>query len=193
VIRALGPVPEADRYGQVFDIVQWPRPTAEAIGQGTGAIGLLAFMLWWGRGVKGSGRIGFSCSVMHHAALAATATLVLSPVTRKAYLITLLLPYFTLWGFLTTPRPRAEKRLPAVLFFASIALAYLTHADLLGKRNAFFFERWHVLTLSLLLLLVAQIAAARAVERAEAAIRGRAPVPVPETPPLAPPDLVSAG
>ena len=191
MIRVLGPVPDADRYGRALDLVQWPRATAEAIGQGTGAIGLLLFMLWWGRGGKRPERIGFSCSVLHHAALAATATLVLSPVTRKAYLITLLLPYLVLWGFLTTPRPRAEKRLPALLFVVSIALSYLTHADLLGKQTAFFFESWHVLTLSLLLLLAAQISAARAVERAEAAAREAAPATAP-APSLAS-DLVPAG
>ncbi len=179
LIRVLGPVPEADRYGRALNLALLPRPMAEAIGQGAGAIGMLALLVWWARGVKGPGRIGFSSSVLHHAALAATATLVLSPVTRKAYLITLLLPYLVLWGFLTTPRPRAEKRLPAVLFFVSIALSYLTHADLLGKSSAFFFESWHVLTLSLVLLLAAQISAVRAVEHAEATARGREPAPEP--------------
>jgi hypothetical protein len=164
VMRVLGPVPDQDRYSKVLDLAHLPRPIAELVSQGAGAAGILALGVWWW-----STRSRATGVELHFAALAATATLVFSPVTRKAYLPTLLLPYLVLWGFLATSRRTDVKRRVAVLLAVSIGLSYLTHTDLWGRQTAFFFETWHVITLSLLLLLWAQLDAARVVVRASQA------------------------
>lgn len=181
VVRLLGPVPAADRYEGALDLLQWSKQAAEGVAKAVASVGLLACAAWWFKGPGRSPHAGFASPELHHAALAATATLVFSPVTRKAYLATLLLPYFVLWGYLLTTRLRRSQRLVATLCVLSVLLSYLTHADLLGKSTAFFFEQWHVLTLSLLLLLGAQIIAARTVERAEDATEDAARVPAETT------------
>jgi hypothetical protein len=164
-MRVLGPVPDQDRYAKALDFVQLSRPAVERISLGLGGAGIAGLALWWWLA-----RSRAVLVELHFAALAATATLVFSPVTRKAYLPTLLLPYLVLLGFLAARGLAAPGcRRIAALWIVSIGLSYLTHTDLVGRSTAFWFEGWHVITLSLLLLLWAQVSAARLVVAAAAA------------------------
>lgn len=151
MMRMLGQAHPKNRYGRTLEWVRLSPRTATLIAQGTTAAAVLGLALWWWRS---------GAPVLHHAALAATATLVFSPVTRKAYLGTLLLPYFVLWVFLTSTPARRGKGTVTVLFALSLTLGMLIHTDLWGRPLAFFFEKWHALSFSLLLLLAAQILAA---------------------------------
>ena len=160
VMRAAGQAHPENRYGRALELVRLPYPTAKALAIALtgGCLALLAGW-WWAR--PGAGlKAGFLAPALHHAGLAATATLVLSPVTRKAYLGTLLLPYFVLWGYLQAAPKGRLRTASAALGAASLVLSSLTHTDLLGRSAAFFFETWHALSFSLLALLAAQAAAA---------------------------------
>jgi len=164
VMRVLGQARPGNHYGRTLELVSWSPEAAETTSLALSGLGLLALGAWWY--LRREGKLcDFLSPRLHHAAIAATATLVFSPATRKAYLGTLLLPYFVLVGYLGCTR--RGRRSVGFLFVSSIVLSYMTHGDLWGKAIAGFFERWHAVTFALFALLAAQVMAALYAEKAE--------------------------
>jgi hypothetical protein len=152
VMRALGQTHPESRYGRALELTKVPYSDAALAAKAVTAALLAGLcLLWWKRAGEND---------LQHAALAATATLLLSLVTRKAYFGTLLLPYFALWSWLGSGRKDGRWKAVAGLSGLSVVLASLTHKDLIGRDAAFLFETWHALSFSLIALAAAQCLAA---------------------------------
>lgn len=158
-MRVLGQAPQPNIYGHTLELAHPSRPVADLIAKGLSGLVMLAMLAWfWFR--KDGGK-GVDASLAHDAGLAATATLLLSPVSRKAYFGTLLLPYLIVLAYALKAKDEDRPyRAVLALFAGSILAAGLTHVDIVGRAAGNFFARWHALSASLLLLAASQALAA---------------------------------
>lgn len=162
---------------QPVRLAHWSPSTADAVWAGLAVAVLAALAAGWARRDVPAGPAGRRHVAVVDAALVVVGAALLSPVTRKAHLVTLLLPGAVLGASAFGPRPGtagpAPGRAARVLTLAAIAASWASNPSLVGRRLGY--VAW-----GLNLLCVATVLVGLALRRC--------PTP-PETGPSHPPDF----